>query len=350
MEMTSRPVALALVAALTTLLVAGSVAARPPAAKHRVGLSEQNAAMFSSPAWQSLRLKLVRYIVPWDWHKTGQRGEVAAFMKAARAHRQNVLVAFSAHRGCFDGRRYSRNRSCRAPSARAYRRAVRAFDARYPWVRTYSAWNEVNHVSQPTFASPRIAVRYYRVLRRESRRRRFRVMAADVLDTSNMHAYLRSFLRRAPGSPRLWGLHNYQDVNRRTAADTRRMLRTVPGQVWMTETGGIVKFGESRQFRYSESRAANRTRWMFRLADRYDSKRRGMRSRITRLFVYKWFGELPGARLDVGLVDRHGGPRPAFKVFRRFVRRHRRGHRAAARVTSSTGRPKRRSASASRAR
>jgi hypothetical protein len=310
-------------AAVIALLVAALVSAGHADATYRLGVSEQSPAMFSSPAWQSLGLKRVRYIVAWDWARTGQQTEVDAFMTAARAGGQDVLVTFSAHRGCFDGRRYSRSSVCRAPSANAYRAAFRTFDDRYPWVRSYSAWNEVNHVSQPTFGSPRLAVRYYRVLRRESRPRGFRVMAADVLDTSNMHRYLRSFLRRAPGRPRLWGLHNYQDVNDRTSADTRRMLATVPGEVWVTETNGIVKFGNSRQFRYSESRAARCTRWMFRLANRYDSRRRGMRSRITRWFVYQWFGAPRGARFDAGLVDRDGSPRAAYFVLRRHARSHR---------------------------
>ena len=306
-----------------TVAVGLLVAVGSADAKYRVGLSEQNPALFSSPLWQDLHLKRARYVVAWDWNITGQEREVAVFMDAARAKRQAVLVTFSAHRGCFDGRRYSRARVCRPPSARAYRRAVRAFDDRYPWVRTYSAWNEVNHISQPTFDRPRLAVRYYRVLLRESRRRHFRAMAADVLDTSNMRAYLRAFRRRAPGRPRLWGLHNYQDVNRRTSADTRAMLRSVPGAVWLTETGGIVKFGNSPQFEYSLQRAANRTRWMFRLAGRYDTRRRGMRSKIARLFVYEWFGRARGARLDAGLVNPDGSARPAFSVFRRFARRRR---------------------------
>jgi hypothetical protein len=135
--------------------------------------------------------------------------------------------------------------------------------------------------------------------------------------------YLRAFLRRAPGRPRLWGLHNYQDVNNRTSLDTRRMLETVPGKVWMTETNGIVKFGDSRQWRYSEARAARRTRWMFRLADRYDSRHRGMRSRITRLFIYQWFGAPPGARFDAGLVDPDGTPRAAYFVLQKHAPAHR---------------------------
>ena len=304
-------------------IVALLIAATPAGATYRLGISEQNPAMFSSPAWQSLGLRRVRYVVPWDWARTGQQSNVAAFMTGARARGQDVLVTFAAHRGCFDGRRYSRDSICRAPSSSAYRTAVRTFDDRYPWVRVYSAWNEVNHVSQPTFSRPGLAVRYYRVLRRDSGRRHFRVVAADVLDTANMRRSLRSFLRRAPGRPRLWGLHNYQDVNHRTSADTRSMLDTVPGEVWVTETNGIVKFGNSRQFRYSESRAARCTRWMFRLANRYDRKRRGMQSKITRLFVYQWFGAPRGARFDAGLVNPDGTPRAAYFVVQRYARSHR---------------------------
>jgi hypothetical protein len=310
-------------AALMTLLIALLLGAGPADASYRVGIAEQSAEMFSSPAWQDLRLKRVRYLVPWDWARTGQEAELVAFMAVARARRQDVLVTFTAHRGCFVGRRYSRSNACRAPGAKAYRAAFRRFDDRFPWVRTYSAWNEVNHISQPTFRSPQLAVRYYRVLRRESRRRRFRVMAADVLDTSNMRRYVRSFLRQAPGRPRLWGLHNYQDVNHLTSADTRTLLETVPGEVWLTETNGIVKAGNSPQFAYSPSRAARRTRWMFRLAGRYDSRRRGLRSRITRLFVYQWFGAPRDASFDAGLVDLGGTPRPAYYVVRRYARSRR---------------------------
>jgi Glycosyl hydrolase catalytic core len=308
--------------AVLVLVAALLMAAAPAGASYRVGLSEQNPEMFSQPAWQVLRLRLVRYLVPWDWQREpGQPGEVAAYMDAARARGQDVLVTFTARRGCFDGARYSRAPECRAPSANAYRAAVRAFDDRYPWVRTYSAWNEINHISQPTFTSPRLAVRYYEVLRQESRRRHFRVMAADVLDTSNMARYVRAFLRAARSRPRLWGLHNYQDVNRGTALDTRVLLSLVPGEVWLTETGAIVKLDNS--FPYSEARAARGTRWMFKLIGRFDSRRRALRSSIARLYVYKWFGEPPGARFDAGLLNYSGTPRAAYWVFRAFARTHR---------------------------
>ncbi len=308
-----------------TLLAAALVVALapPPAeAKYRVGLGEQNPAMFDDERWQDLNLKRVRYIVPWDWQKHDyQQAEIAAFMTRAREENQDVLVAFTAPRGCWDGVRYERRSACRAPSKRAYKKAFKAFDSDYPWVRTYSAWNEVNHASQPTYKKPALAVRYYDVLRKEAKRRNFKVMAADVLDTSNMRAYLQKFMRKAKGSPRLWGLHNYQDVNRRTSADTRLMLDIVPGEVWLTETGGLVKFLPN--FRRSANRAAQSTKWMFKLANRYDTRRSGMRSKITRLFVYKWYGEERSARFDAGLVNPNGTPRKAFKTFRATARKHR---------------------------
>jgi hypothetical protein len=306
---------------LPLMLLATLVIVPSAEAKYRVGVGDQNVAMFDSARWQSLKLKRTRYMVPWNWNRSAAlTAEVTAYMNRARAARQQVLVTFTAPWGCWNGRRYSRRKACRAPSAAAYRKSFGAFDNRFPWVKTYSAWNEVNHASQPTFKKPGLAVRYYDVLRKQARKRKFKVMAADILDTSNMARYLRAFLRKAKGKPRLWGLHNYQDVNRRTSADTRLMLSMVPGQVWLTETGGIVKF---QKFRYSPKRAAARTKWMLKLANRYDSRQRGLRSKVTQLLVYRWFGEPRGARFDAGLVGPTGSPRPAYRVFAKAAKRHR---------------------------
>jgi hypothetical protein len=309
---------------LPVVLLAALFMAPTAEAKYKVGLGEQRATMFDSARWQSLGLKRVRYIVHWNWNRSaGDRAAVTAYMNRAHAAGQQVLVAFTAAGGCYVNGHYRKTRRCRAPSASAYRSSFRAFDDAFPWVRTYSAWNEVNHVSQPTYRKPKLAVRYYDVLRRDARARRFAVMAADVLDTSNLGSYLRGFLRRAKGHPRLWGLHNYQDVNYKTSRDTRRMLATVPGQVWLTETGGIVRFAGSRLGKYSPKRAANRTKYMFKLANTYSRRRAGMRSKITQLFVYKWYGEARGARFDAGLVNPNGTPRKAFPVFAKNAKRHR---------------------------
>ena len=132
---------------------------------------------------------------------------------------------------------------------------------------------------------------------------------------------VKRLIESAKGSPKLWGLHNYGDVNRRRTTYTRKMLRSVPGEVWLTETGGIVKLLPS--FKRSPSRAKARTKGMFKLVNRYDTRRRGMRSKITRLFVYTFYGEDSKARFDAGLVNPDGTPRPAFSIFKKNARKHR---------------------------
>ena len=299
------------------------VVAAPASAKYRVGLGEQNPQMFENPSWQSMKLKRVRYLVPWDYAKhRAQRDEVNYYMAKARFAKQDVLVTFTARRGCYlPSGRYSKKKACRAPSTKAYKKAFLGFDKAFPWVKTYSAWNEINHKSQPTFKSPKKAAGYYNVLRKYTKKKKFRAMAADILDTGNMARYLATFKRYAKGTPKLWGLHNYGDVNRRRTTYTKRMLRSVPGEVWLTETGGLVKLQPS--FRRSTSRAKARTKGLFKLVNRYDTKRRGMRSKITRLFVYTFFGEDKSARFDAGLVNPDGTPRPAFSVFKKNAVKHR---------------------------
>src|SRR3954466_637821 len=98
----------------TTIVVAALAAlalCAPASANYRVGLSEQDARVFSQPAWQALKLKRVRYIVSWDYYKdAGQAAEVAAFINTAHAAKQDVLVMFTAKRGCYRNSKYSRRK------------------------------------------------------------------------------------------------------------------------------------------------------------------------------------------------------------------------------------------------
>jgi hypothetical protein len=291
------------------VLLAALVAVPAAQAKVRVGLSEQNPAMFDQSNWSKLKLKRVRYILPWDYNKTAyNRAEVAAFMNAARAKRQEVLVTFSARRGCFVNNRYSKRKACKAPSQRTYKAVVKAFRKKFRYAKTFTPWNEVNHVSQPTYRKPKLAAKYYKTLK--SVCKRCTVMAADVLDSSDVKTYLRRFLRASKGAGRIWGLHNYKDVNRRQSKGVKNVLSVVKGKVWLTETGGIVKFG--KDFPRSTKRAASRTKYMFKLARRY--------RRIQRIYVYRYFGEPRSARFDAGLVNPDGSARPAYRQFKKSIK------------------------------
>ena len=146
------------------VLLAALVAVPAAQAKVRVGLSEQNPAMFAESNWTQLKLKRVRYILPWDYAKhAGNHAEVTSFMNAARAKRQEVLVTFGARRGCFNNNRYSKKKACKAPSQKAYKAAVKAFRKEFPGNKTFTPWNEVNHVSQPTYRKPKLAAKLLQV-------------------------------------------------------------------------------------------------------------------------------------------------------------------------------------------
>jgi hypothetical protein len=297
-----------MIAALLVALVAVPAAQ----AKVRVGISEQSPAMFDQSNWAKLKLKRVRYIVSWDYARRAfERAEVSGFMNAAHAHKQEVLVEFNAHRGCFVNNRYrKRVKACKAPSTNAYKKAVKGFRKEFPYAKTFAPWNEVNHVSQPTYRKPKLAARYYKAMK--SVCKKCTVMAADVLDSSDVKTYLRGFQRATKGKGRIWGVHNYKDVNRLQSRGVRNVAAVTRGQIWLTETGGFVQFKGSRGFGYSPKRAAARTKYMFRLAKKF--------KRVTRIYVYRWFGEPRSARFDAGLVGPHGESRPGLRQFRKSIK------------------------------
>jgi hypothetical protein len=281
-------------------------------------MADQSAAMFDNKNFQALKIKRIRYLVAYDWFKVRwQREEVDAFMKRAQAANADVLVHFTSRRGCYNDGRYSRRKVCRAPSVRKYTSSVKRFKRLYPQTRTFGAWNEANHESQPIANNPRRAAQYFLALRKVCRS--CRIVALDVLDQKDMVSYTRAFDRFDKGKARIFGLHNYGDVNRRRTSGTRDLLRVARGEVWLTETGGILKFG--RAFPRSLSRQARATKYMFSMVSKYDSRQRGLRGRITRLYNYQWTGASRGARFDAGLVNPNGSQRPAYRQFKKSARR-----------------------------
>jgi hypothetical protein len=292
-------------------LVAALLAVPAAQAKPRVGLSEQNPAVFDSASWKPLKLKRSRYIVPWDYAKVGgfQHAEVTAFMTRAHAAKQDVLVEFSARRGCFVNNRYKRTKACKAPSVSTYKKAVKGFRKEFPYAKTFAPWNEVNHVSQPTYKSPKLAVKYWKAMK--SSCKKCTILAADLLDQRNIDGYLRKFQKASKRKGRIWGLHNYNDVNRHKSKGVQRVLRVTKGQLWLTETGGLVQFKTSG-FKYSPSRAAKATKYLFKLAKKY--------KRIKRVYVYRWFGAPRSERFDSGLVGPKGQTRPGLKQFKKSIK------------------------------
>ena len=300
--------------AAATVLAGCGLAASPERSQAAVlvGIGEQNASMFTQPLFSRLGVKRSRYFPSWNVAlKPEEAGWLDAWLAAAQAARVEPLISFSQALGSA-----CPARPCKLPSVREYTRAFKAFRKRWPQVRVISVWNEANHRSQPTFKNPKRAAQFYNVVRANCRR--CKIVAADVIDETNMERWLRVFKRYAK-RPKIWGLHNYRDTNPRRGqkfGGTARLLRAVRGEVWLTETGGIVKFvlpSGATLFPFDEARANRATKRMFELAKRY-------RGRIKRLYIYHWQQPAGDNRFDAGLIRANGTARPAYTTVQRALR------------------------------
>ena len=269
---------------------------------------EQSRDVFSDPDWQRLHTKITRYIAPYD----------AAVRPVTRSRKprpgsmllkpsiRRVLVAFY----------HSEYSPLRMPSVATYQRDVQRFVKLFPHVHDYEAYNEANRGNiRGALVSPSASLdaQYYKVLRHVCHG--CTVVGLDVLDAQVINPtlnYIAEFKHEVAHlhatMPSVWGLHNYSDTNRRSSSRTRAVLAAVPGQVWLTETGGIVKFGGAfPNVRGSGlRRAASALSFMFSLA--------GSSSRITRLYIYDWSGGTAATRFDAGLTDAHHVPRPGYVI------------------------------------
>ena len=310
---------LALSLALSAGLVgAASAPARPPAAAHApkahaaaaflTGIGDEQVEMFGDPLWRQLHTKIARYIAPYDAvaHRDSL-GKASEWIHAAEAQHVKVLVAFY----------HSEHTPTTLPSVAQYQRDVQKFIKRFPYVRQYQAWDEANRGNvRHMFSSPSATAmaRYYQALHRACHT--CTVIGLDVLDqdrTAPTIRYIEEFKRQIGRlhtvMPTIWGLHDYADVNRRESWRTREVSRALGGQVWLTETGGIVQFGGAFPNRNGSglTRAANVIKYTFAVAS-------SQSSRIKRLYLYDWTGGTASTRFDAGLTDARHHPRPGYVV------------------------------------
>ena len=265
-----------------------------------IGIGEQQATMFKDQRFTELGIEHVRLVTAYDTARVRfERDLVTLWLSEARRVGAEPFITFA----------HSRVNPKQLPSVREYRRDFRAFRERFPDVQVFAPWNEINHRNEPTSRSPRRAAQYYNVMKQECPT--CTVLAGDVLDQRGMVRYLRDYQRHLEGEPEIWGLHNYADANRFRSSGLKALLGAVEGDVWLTETGGIVKFG--RDFPRDERRAARAVRHAIELAR--DNER------VSRIYLYNWTGADPGARFDAGLVSAGLDERPALAALRAELRK-----------------------------
>jgi hypothetical protein len=277
------------------------------AASYLTGLGDETTEMFGDPNWKQLHTKIARYIVPYDAAVHSYSLDKAKlWMKAAESQHMQILVAFY----------HSEYSPTRMPSVAQYKHDVQKFVKLFPHVKQYQSWDEANRGNiKHVLASPSAsaAAQYYQALLRVCKG--CAVIGLDVLDANDISPTLRyiSEFKREIGKlrtvmPKIWGLHNYSDINRLQSFRTRELSRALGGQVWLTETGGIVQFGGAFPNRNGSGlkRAAKVLGYMFNVA--------ASQSRIKRLYIYDWTGGNARTRFDAGLTDNHHVPRPGYVV------------------------------------
>ena len=309
---------------LLPCLVALSVCAIAPSAQaakttYKTGVSDQVAASFLNPLYTTLGMSTARYITPYDVMTlpigTRQRSELDAWIANARNAGQDILISFE--------HSHTRGRERRIPNTREFAKDLKLFMRAYPDVRSISPWNEANrcqravgtgadlfYVGQPICHKPKQAALYYNTTVKTCKqlKRTCRVVALDVLDQNNVKPttrYIRTFLKTARPFPKIWGFHNYSDTNRFSTKRTKAMLKASRrGEVWLTETGGIVKFGQS--FPFDTQRAARALGCMFTIAK--------SNKRIKRLYISNFAAAQPESSFDAGLVNTDGSARPGWDI------------------------------------
>jgi hypothetical protein len=284
-----------------------------------VGIADQKTAMFTDPLFTALKLRDARIAIAWNaLHSGWQRRELDAWMAAAHAANVRPLVTFD----------HARSTSARLrkqlPRPEQLAHELRMLRRRYPWVHQFASWNEANYCGEKTCHRPQLVAAYYRALKLACPS--CRILAAELLDMPGMTEWVKAFIHKAKLQPAYWGLHNYLDANYLRTSGTRALLRATKGQIWFTETGGIVRRRNHSKVRFTESakHAATATRWVFNrlvaLAPR----------RITRVYLFHWNPSTRHDSWDSGLVDVNLRPRPAYRVLKQEMRRLRAKSHAAA--------------------
>lgn len=275
------------------------------AATYFTGLGDEKPEMFTDPNWLQLRTKIARYIVPYDAVAHSYSLDKAkVWIKAAEAAHQQMLIAFY----------HSEYTPTRLPSVAQYQHDVQKFVKLFPKVRQYQSWDEANRGNiSGVLASPSAsaAARYYQALIRVCKG--CTAIGLDLLDANDISptlSYISEFKREIGKlrtvMPKIWGLHNYSDINRLESWRTRELVQALGGQTWLTETGGIVKFGGAFPNRSGSGlrRASKALSYMFNVAAAH--------VRIKRLYIYDWTGGTASTRFDAGLTDSHHVPRPGY--------------------------------------
>ena len=301
--------------------------ARPAAASARgaathhpvIGIGDGKTDLFKDPRFLALGIRNVRYDMAWDaMADPAQRVAATRWLDAAKADGLSVLltldhsrrVIYKHVRGKKKLQPFGQSRVM--PSTAAYVKAFRDIRHRFPWVTQFATWDETNCYCEVTYNKETQVASYYRALRGACPS--CTILAAEFLDIPKhlgipMTTWARAFIKAAGSQPAYWGLNDYEDANHMVSGQTRSLLATVRGNIWLAETGGIVsrRNGTHADFPQNAAHAA--------VVNHYVLNTLGALSpRIQRVYLYEWNARSARDGWDTAEISYTGAPREAYVV------------------------------------
>ncbi len=278
---------------------------KPPTAPPIVGIADQKDAMFGDERFHALGIADARLSVAWDALRSKwQLAELDSWLKHAQATGVEPLITWAPSRLAGKRRDW--------PTPGQFVAEFRAFRAKYPWVKTFSTWNEANFCGFGPCKEPARVAKWWLALR--SACPTCKILAADVLDLPSAPQWVKAFIKAAGRQPTAWGFHNYLTANRRQTDRTKAFLAATKGEVWFTETGGIVSRNNGSTVKLPEgvTNAARVTQFIFDTLAK-------LSPRVTRVYLYQWSSKA-NTSWDSGLITPGGKARPSLTILQKILK------------------------------
>jgi hypothetical protein len=266
-----------------------------------VGVSDNGGWIFGDPKLQRLHVKAARDVIFWNvavMRDKTQLNAVRAWLNGARADHITPLISFAGN-GNY------------VPSIPVYTAAVKAFLHDFPWVKTYTPWNEPDWIYRPSLANnPSLAAGYFNTLAYWCHH--CTIVAGDVYRPASdgLASWVATYKRYLHARPTAWALHPYDDIRSHTTSQIQTMEGVTGGSIWLDEISGVERRGHWGFPNQSPNGANRDERFLFALPKRFHW--------ITRIYHYQWQA-VPAAPWDSGLLGPQGKARPAYWTFANAV-------------------------------
>jgi hypothetical protein len=288
--------------------------------------------MFTNPYFKALGAGSVRLVVPWD-QEIHRHSWVTSWLNEAKKQKRQVFVVFgvTCNKAHCSGRDY-------IGSDAQYKRGVRLFIQRHRWIKYYSAFNEPNEGSSRIRSDLREYTRRFIYVAKQCARRCTQVGGEVAVGervkrggrdeaTGWGRRFLRELKRQkgARYTPKIWGLHNYVDVNRKQVTWTKKWMQAFKGTIWFTETGAILNRPGGKRGTKDSPRSYSypcigtercQNDHMRYLLGPMRSRLPQGRKRVQRIFIYQLYGTSLTDHFDAGLLGANGLPRLSYQTVR----------------------------------